>query len=71
MLCHLCLDNNIILFLDLKTDNNFQEEKCLKELEQMRRCCLIHSAVSVCCSGIQLERPYSPSPDYKGFRTEK
>ncbi|XP_013118175.1 cx9C motif-containing protein 4 [Stomoxys calcitrans] len=41
-------------------ENNYQEEKCLEVLEQMRLCCLKWHATSLCCSGIDLNRSYLP-----------
>ncbi|TMW52226.1 hypothetical protein DOY81_002693 [Sarcophaga bullata] len=39
-------------------ENNYQEDKCLEVLEQMRQCCLKWHKQSLCCSGIALDRPY-------------
>lgn len=39
-------------------ENNYQEDKCLEVLEQMRICCLKWHKESLCCSGIDLEHPY-------------
>ncbi|XP_037813965.1 cx9C motif-containing protein 4 [Lucilia sericata] len=44
-------------------ENNYQEDKCLEVLEQMRQCCLKWHKQSLCCSGIYLERPYIKSEE--------
>ncbi|XP_016977136.1 cx9C motif-containing protein 4 [Drosophila rhopaloa] len=41
-------------------ENNYQEDKCLKVLEDMRQCCLKWHKESLCCSGIDLEKVYLP-----------
>ncbi|KAH8373746.1 hypothetical protein KR200_009182 [Drosophila serrata] len=45
---------------DCLSKNNYQEDKCLDVLEDMRQCCLKWHKVSVCCSGIDLEKSYLP-----------
>lgn len=39
-------------------ENHYQESACLEVLESMRQCCLEHHKVSLCCSGIKLDKPY-------------
>ncbi|BFG03647.1 cx9C motif-containing protein 4 [Drosophila madeirensis] len=39
-------------------ENNYQENKCADVLEAMRQCCLKWHKVSLCCSGIDLGKPY-------------
>lgn len=42
----------------LLIENNYQENKCLHVLEEMRQCCLKWHKESLCCSGIILDKPY-------------
>ncbi|XP_065078933.1 cx9C motif-containing protein 4 [Ochlerotatus camptorhynchus] len=39
-------------------EHKFDETKCYDVLEDMRQCCLKFHKVSICCSGIKLERNY-------------
>lgn len=39
-------------------ENHFQESACLEVLEEMRQCCLKWHEISLCCSGIKLEKSY-------------
>lgn len=39
-------------------ENHYQESACVEVLESMRQCCLEHHKVSVCCSGIKLDKVY-------------
>ncbi|KAH8384639.1 hypothetical protein KR093_003769 [Drosophila rubida] len=45
------------------SENNYQEDRCVEVLEQMRICCLKWHAESLCCSGIDLERSYLKKAD--------
>ncbi|XP_055621805.1 cx9C motif-containing protein 4 [Toxorhynchites rutilus septentrionalis] len=40
-------------------EHNFDETRCYGVLEDMRQCCLKWHKVSLCCSGIKLDRDYS------------
>ncbi|XP_055530408.1 cx9C motif-containing protein 4 [Wyeomyia smithii] len=39
-------------------ENKFDETRCYDVLEDMRQCCLKWHKVSLCCSGIKLDRDY-------------
>ncbi|XP_062555017.1 cx9C motif-containing protein 4 [Armigeres subalbatus] len=39
-------------------EHHFDETKCYDVLEDMRQCCLKWHKVSLCCSGIKLDRNY-------------
>uniref|UniRef100_A0A2M3ZBH9 Cx9C motif-containing protein 4 n=1 Tax=Anopheles braziliensis TaxID=58242 RepID=A0A2M3ZBH9_9DIPT len=39
-------------------EHDFDEVKCYDVIEDMRQCCLKWHKVSLCCSGIQLDRDY-------------
>ncbi|XP_029713515.2 cx9C motif-containing protein 4 [Aedes albopictus] len=39
-------------------EHKFDETKCYDVLEDMRQCCLKFHKVSLCCSGIKLDRNY-------------
>lgn len=39
-------------------EHNFDETRCYDVLEAMRQCCLKWHQVSLCCSGIKLDRDY-------------
>lgn len=45
-------------YLFLFAENNFQEDKCVDVLEEMRICCLKWHKESLCCSGIDLEKSF-------------
>ncbi|XP_055596093.1 cx9C motif-containing protein 4 [Uranotaenia lowii] len=38
--------------------NKFDETRCYDVIENMRQCCLKFHKVSLCCSGIKLDRDY-------------
>ncbi|XP_060652081.1 cx9C motif-containing protein 4 [Drosophila nasuta] len=40
------------------SENNYQEDRCVEVLEQMRVCCLKWHKESLCCSGIDLQKSY-------------
>ncbi|CAH0545753.1 unnamed protein product [Brassicogethes aeneus] len=37
------------------TANNFQEKKCLHEIEEMKRCCRVWKDKSFVCQGIKID----------------
>uniref|UniRef100_A0A182MBU6 Cx9C motif-containing protein 4 n=1 Tax=Anopheles culicifacies TaxID=139723 RepID=A0A182MBU6_9DIPT len=39
-------------------EHSYDEVKCYDVIEDMRQCCLKWHKVSLCCSGIQLDRNY-------------
>ncbi|XP_035896970.1 uncharacterized protein LOC118505374 [Anopheles stephensi] len=39
-------------------EHSYDEVKCYDVIEDMRQCCLKWHKVSLCCSGIQLDRDY-------------
>uniref|UniRef100_A0A182WR90 Cx9C motif-containing protein 4 n=1 Tax=Anopheles quadriannulatus TaxID=34691 RepID=A0A182WR90_ANOQN len=39
-------------------EHNYDEVKCYDVIDDMRQCCLKWHKVSLCCSGIQLDRDY-------------
>ncbi|CAK9804481.1 Cx9C motif-containing protein 4 [Anthophora quadrimaculata] len=39
-------------------DNVYQPSRCEAVIEQIRQCCIIHSAVSTVCDGIDISKPY-------------
>ncbi|KAH8300229.1 hypothetical protein KR044_012012, partial [Drosophila immigrans] len=43
--------------------NNYQEDRCVEALEQMRVCCLKWHKESLCCSGIDLQKSYLKKAD--------
>ncbi|KAH8301893.1 hypothetical protein KR044_000376 [Drosophila immigrans] len=43
--------------------NNFQEQKCLQVLEDMRQCCIKWHEESFCCNGIDLAKEYIKQAD--------
>ncbi|KAH8421088.1 hypothetical protein KR222_010855, partial [Zaprionus bogoriensis] len=49
-------------------ENNYQEHKCFAVLEDMRQCCIKWHKQSLCCSGIDLEKPFvSKAESAKGY----
>lgn len=51
----------ISIFYFTILENNYQEEKCLDVIEQMRQCCINWKSVSLCCEGIDIEKNYNPT----------
>lgn len=39
-------------------ENKFIEERCYDVLEEMRQCCIKWKSVSLCCEGIDINKPY-------------
>ncbi|XP_034171532.1 cx9C motif-containing protein 4 isoform X1 [Osmia lignaria lignaria] len=47
-------------------DNVYQPSRCESVIEEIRQCCIHHSAVSVVCDGIDTSKPYEHNTvDYK------
>ena len=40
------------------SDNVYQPSRCEEVLEEIRQCCIKHSAISVVCDGIDTSKPY-------------
>ncbi|XP_011646407.1 cx9C motif-containing protein 4 [Pogonomyrmex barbatus] len=47
-------------------DNVYQPSRCQEVLEEIRKCCIKHSSVSVVCDGINTSKPYEHNTvDYR------
>ncbi|CAK9819311.1 Cx9C motif-containing protein 4 [Anthophora plagiata] len=47
-------------------DNVYQPSRCEAVIEEIRQCCIIHSAVSTVCDGIDTSKPYEHNTvDYR------
>ncbi|XP_014206556.1 cx9C motif-containing protein 4 isoform X1 [Copidosoma floridanum] len=50
-----CLKNNV-----------YQPSKCEDVIEELRKCCIKHSSISLVCEGIDTSKPYEHNTvDYK------
>ncbi|XP_076394219.1 uncharacterized protein LOC100881490 isoform X1 [Megachile rotundata] len=47
-------------------DNVYQPSRCESVIEEIRKCCMVHAAVSIVCDGIDTSKPYEHNTvDYR------
>ncbi|XP_060817374.1 uncharacterized protein LOC132907937, partial [Bombus pascuorum] len=56
----------IVLEVYHAEDNVYQPSRCEYVIEELRQCCIKHSAISLVCDGIDTSKPYEHNTvDYR------